>query len=283
MGFNMWKNGLVEWTDGNTAFLSVVFSWKLHEAYQRAVWYQSTGYYVRAGGPAVTLNPTYLADVAEVGGSVPALYRHNSDATFTTRGCVNKCAFCAVPRLEGDLVELDDWPVKPVICDNNITAASIAHFDKVIDRLLDKGIKSIDFNQGLDARRLTEHHAERIAELHTHKQLHAARLAFDHSRLENEFRNAVTLFTDAGVPVNKIHVYCLIGFNDTPQDALYRLELIDMMGCVPNPMRYQPLDAVRRNSYVGEAWTNRQLSDYMRYWSRSQFFKRVGVSFKDYF
>lgn len=31
-----WKRGFVEWTEGNTAFLSVVFPWQLAKAYQRA-------------------------------------------------------------------------------------------------------------------------------------------------------------------------------------------------------------------------------------------------------
>lgn len=54
-------HGLTDWTEGDTAYLSVVFSWRLPDAYQRAVWYRELGYRVRAGGPAVTLNPDYLA------------------------------------------------------------------------------------------------------------------------------------------------------------------------------------------------------------------------------
>lgn len=45
---------------------------------------------MRAGGPAVSLMPEMLADVAELGGEVDALPRHNPMATFTTRGCVRQ-------------------------------------------------------------------------------------------------------------------------------------------------------------------------------------------------
>ncbi len=48
-----WSGGLAEWTEGDTAYLSVAFSWKLPAAYQRAVWYRSQGFTVRAGGPGM--------------------------------------------------------------------------------------------------------------------------------------------------------------------------------------------------------------------------------------
>mgnify|MGYP001375799260 CR=1 FL=1 len=45
-----WAGGLAEWIDGDTAYLSVVFTWRLREARNRARWYRSLGYKVRAGG-----------------------------------------------------------------------------------------------------------------------------------------------------------------------------------------------------------------------------------------
>jgi hypothetical protein len=38
-----WSGGLAEWTEGDTAFLSVAFSWKLQDAYQKAIWYREQG------------------------------------------------------------------------------------------------------------------------------------------------------------------------------------------------------------------------------------------------
>jgi len=52
------------------------------------------------------------------------------------------------------------------------------------------------------------------------------------------------------------------------------------LGALPNPMRYQPLDAVKKNSFVDENWTEQLLSDYMRYWSKLRYFG--GFSFDDY-
>ena len=50
---NNWHGGLVEWKNNDAAFISVVFSWELQEAYQKAIWYKSMGYNVVVGGTAV--------------------------------------------------------------------------------------------------------------------------------------------------------------------------------------------------------------------------------------
>lgn len=273
-----WSKRALDWVDEDTgeAFLSVVFTWDLPAAYQRAAWLRAEGYRVRAGGPAVALMPDYLASVAEIGGEdVDALSRHNPDATFTSRGCIRRCAFCAVPRIEGDLRELDDWPVRPIVCDNNLLACSRAHFDRVVDRL--KPLKGIDFNQGLDARLLTQYHAGRLAELNC-----TPRLAFDAAAYEGQFMRAFERLIRAGFPPERVRVYVLMGFHDAPADALYRLETVRCLGAWPNPMRYQPLDILVKNSYVGEHWTERELRRYMRYWSRLRFHEALRISFDGY-
>lgn len=270
-----WKhNGLAEWIEEDTAFLSVVFSWNLPDAYQRAVFLRAQGYEVRAGGPAVSFNPGYLQDVADIGGKADALPYHNPRATFTSRGCIRKCKFCIVPVIEGDLTELDNWPVRPIVCDNNLLACSRQHFDRVIDRL--KPVSQVDFNQGLDARLLTSYHAERLAEL----DLRCVRLAWDHTKGEPLFRRGFERLIKAGIRPSKIRVYCLIGYDDTPEDALYRLETIWGLGAFPNPMRYQPLNAIRKNQYVAPSWTEAELKRYMRYWQNLRF--TSPIPFRDF-
>lgn len=266
---NGWSGGLAEWIDGETAYISVVFSWRLQEVYQRAVYLRTMGYAVRAGGPAVIMNPGAVLEVAEIGGQVDALPRHNPNATFTTRGCIRKCPFCAVPKIEGDLIELDGWPIRPIICDNNFLASSRKHFDRVIDRL--NGVHDVDFNQGLDARLLTDYHAQRLAEL----DYKCMRFAWDDTRTERLFMRGFETAQRAGIPAEKIHVYILIGFNDTPEDALYRLETVRKLGAYPNPMRYQPLDSKCKNAYVAPGWTDAELKRYMRYWANLRITRNI--------
>jgi hypothetical protein len=260
-----WRAGIVDWTEGDAAFLSVVFSWNLPQAYELAAWYAAQGYRVRAGGPAVAYNPGYLDGVAEVGGDYPdAVARHNPKATFTQRGCVRNCPFCIVPKIE-QMSELDDWPVRPIVCDNNFLACSDAHFDRVVDSL--KPLKDVDFNQGLDARLLTRERAGRLAEL----DMRAVRLAWDWIGMERHYLRAVQLLTDAGFPASKLRTYILIGFDDTPEDALYRLQTVRALGIWPNPMRYQSLDSLKRNEYVGPGWTDSELKRFMRYWANLRY------------
>lgn len=269
-----WKHGgFAEWIEGNTAYLSVVFSWQKQTAFQWAVWLRAQGYAVRVGGPAVDYDPEFFSesflDTGYRPGDIDALSRHNPNATFTSRGCIRRCSFCAVPIIEGDLVELDDWPVRPIICDNNLLACSRAHFDRVIDRL--KPVPQVDFNQGLDARLLTDYHAGRLAEL----DLHLVRLAWDNTKGERRLTAAMRRLWAAGIPKARIRVYILIGYDDTPDDALYRLETVRGLGIMPNPMRYQPLDATRRNEYVAPGWTERELKRFMRYWSNLRHLRSI--------
>jgi len=266
----------VDWIEDNTAYISCVFSWQLDKAYMRAIFLQSSGYHVKIGGPAIVNNPAMFTEF-DRSGSPDALLRHNPNATFTSRGCIRHCSFCAVPKIEGDLVELKDWKVRPIICDNNLLACSDAHFDKVIDRLLENKITGIDFNQGLDARLLTDHHAARLAELPKDTII---RLAWDHKNLENVFLDAFQRLTEHGISPKQIRVYVLIGYKDSPRDARYRLEMVRILGALPNPMRYQPVNAKRKNEFIAEGWTDALLIRYMRYYSNLS--KTGGYSFDKY-
>lgn len=269
-----WSKKPIEWIDNGTAFISVPFTWNLPEVYSRCVWLGREGYKVNVGGPAVGLMWPYLSDVAIIGGGINALWRHNPDATFTSRGCIRKCPFCAVPRLEPQFVELSHWEPRPIICDNNLLACSKKHFDKVVDSL--KPFTAVDFNQGLDARLLNSHHIQRLTEL----DLKVIRLAWDHIKEERVVRDAIMALTAAGIPKHKIHVYVLIGYDDNPDDALYRLQTLKSIGVWPNPQRYNPLDTLVRDSYVAANWTDRQLKRYMRYWARQAYLEHI--PFEDY-
>ena len=269
-----WSRTFVEWTNGRTAYISVVFSWDLQKAWQRAVWLRQEGYKVKVGGPAAMMQKQMFDGLAEVGGTTDALQRHHPEATMTSRGCIRDCEFCVVPKVEGDIRELNHWEPKRLVLDNNLLACSKRHFDRVIDSL--KLIKHVDFNQGLDARLLTDHHAQRIAEL----DMVCVRLAWDDVTLEGEFRKAFDHLLTAGFKPTRIFVYVIIGYKDSPDDALYRLQAVRDLGGYPNPMRYQPLKAKRRNSFVGKNWTNRELGRYMRYWAN--FFHTGSIPFAEF-
>lgn len=279
---NQWSGGYVEWVEKDNIYISVVFSWLLKKAIINAHQWKFAGYKVHIGGPAIPFNLEFLNKYSDlfvqIGGEKPALEKHNPNATFTTRGCIRKCKFCAVPRIEGKLKELPDymWEPKSTICDNNLLAASTKHFDNVIDRLLESKVKDIDFNQGLDARLMTEHHAKRISELHQVKILKKVRLAWDDIKTEFLVKKACNLLDKVDIPKDKIGMYILIGYNDSPEDALYRLNTTwKILGILPNPMRYQPLDSLNKNEHVGKNWTDSELKRYTIYWSNLNHLSKI--------
>lgn len=258
------------WTEDKTAFVSVPFTWNLPRAYSQCAWLKQEGYHVRAGGPAVSLLPDYLAGVAQIGGEVEALKHHNVEATKTSNGCIYDCAFCAVHRTEGDLKEKESWIPSRLICDNNLLATSRKHFDAVIDSV--KHIIGVDMNQGLDKRQLKSWHIDGLKKL----DKPIIRFAWDDVNEETILRQAIKRMVDAGFPRSRITVYVLIGFSDTPEDALYRLiTLRDVLKVTTFPMRFQPLYALKYNSYVAPGWTDRELKRMMRYWARQRFLRQI--------
>lgn len=261
---NRWRKGIVCWKCGTTLYLSVPFTWLLKEAESLAKAHKGP---VIAGGPAVKLVGAPWA--TETADSCPfdVLAMHNPCATFTTRGCPNRCAFCAVPRIEGDFRELPTWKPAPLICDNNLLACSPNHFRTVIESL--RPFPACDFNQGLDARLFTSWHAEQIRSLRSPK----VRFAFDHLNGETALVDAVNVCRATGL--RSLGVYVLIGFGDTPDTALYRLRFVQGLGIRPNPMRYQPLDATGKNSFVAPGWSETELRRMTRYFSRLRWLEHI--------
>lgn len=264
-----WPKNIVRWKIGKTLYLSIPFTWLLPSVEIIAA--QHKGKTI-IGGPAVNLMPDYFLENKKIKTEktfpISPLCFHNPLATFTTRGCPNKCEYCAVPKIEGDLIELKDWEPKPIICDNNLLAASRKHFDKVIDKI--KIFQLIDFNQGLDARLFTPYIAERITEL-KHSKL---RFACDNQKRKSVVAKAIKIARSAGL--KDISVYVLIGYKDTPDEALDRLTFVrDYLKVIPNPMRFQPLDSLKKDSYVADNWTNYLLKKYMNYWARQNWLSKV--------
>jgi len=266
-----WPKAPTRWIEGRTLFVSVPFTWDLpalrDELQQGDLAWDS----VIVGGPAVDMMPGWFNDLPHVhtGHGMPgAMQRVNPEATKTSVGCIRRCEFCAVPQTEGRLRELDDWPDLPIITDNNLLACSRRHFDRVIERL--KGHGWADFNQGIDARLLTAHHAQAIAEIGKV----TVRLALDSMSHRAAWENAVDTLTTNGVPKSRIRSYALIGFDSSPEEAWNRCQYIEQHVRMVLPMWFHELNALELNSVTKEqgklGWCDKERLHIMRYYYQHQ-------------
>jgi hypothetical protein len=172
---NQWKKGIAHWSVGKTLYISVPFTWLVADAEKMAAQHKGKAL---IGGPGL-MKPT------ECPGFDPILF-HNPCATFTTRGCPNRCPFCAVWRLEPEFIELPNFRPAPVLCDNNFTAATRKHQERVVET--ERQFDYVDFNQGIEARRFTPELADLLGNLRC-----KVRFAFDSWANESAVKDAIDL------------------------------------------------------------------------------------------
>jgi hypothetical protein len=270
-----WVNGLAEWTDGDTAFLSVAFTWRLDDAYMRAIWYRAQGYRVRAGGPGIFTRKHYLADVAEIGGDYPdALAHHNPMATIASRGCPVGCWFCIVPKMEGrEFTELPDFPVRPVLCDNNLSALSPAYQDHIVGRYLAAGVSLLDANSGFEPATFDDEVYARWSQINRGPW----RFAFDDARDRPDVERVLRMLRDLS-PRRK-QVYVLIG-NQPFAECMERIREVIAWGGEPYAQPYIKLNALRRVPHVRFDWTERRLRQVQR-WVNGRFWRYTDFAHYD--
>jgi hypothetical protein len=262
-----WVNGLAEWIEGDTVFLSIAFTWRLNDAFTRALFWRSQGYRVRAGGPGIFTRQHFLAEVAELGGDVPdAVARHNPMATFASRGCPVGCWFCIVPKMEGrDFTLLPDFPVRPVLCDNNLSALPPEYQDHIVNRYRASGVPLLDANSGFEPRTFDEQVLARWAPINRGPW----RFAYD-DQAERSFVERVMRMLRPMAPRRK-QVYVLIG-NEPRASCMERIAEVLAWGGEPYAQPYMKLNALERRPHLRFDWTERELRRVQR-WVNGRFWR----------
>jgi hypothetical protein len=206
---------------------------------------------------------------------------------YTSRGCIRKCGFCGVPKLEGAQRDTESLTtlVRAVdalygqkrdllLMDNNVVASP--RFKEIIAEIRDLGFgagaklrrlhervpvqRRVDFNQGVDARILCKDPMY-LRELAT-TCLKPLRIAFDHLGLKEPYEKAIRYAHEFGL--NELSNYMLYNFHDSPADLFERMRLNVALNEELNvriwsfPMRFQPTDRPDRG-HVGKRWTRYQL------------------------
>ena len=179
---------------------------------------------------------------------------------FTTRGCVNRCPYCSVPRIEKETWVNPNWKnqvdfrrLHISIQDNNLTAQPIEHFKEVMHFCRKFGLITT-IESGLDCRLFNEDHLEAIRDVRFDKR--GLRFAFDHMEQDGHLQKVLQMCAEAGIGKARILVYVLYNFNDTPQEAEYRMREVLKYKFRPYPQEYTPLNKITRNPhYIGKFWT----------------------------
>lgn len=229
---------------------------------------------VRVGGIYASLCQNHLRDtfgdrievweglIPEIEDLLPAYWlipNWDTSIIFSTRGCIRKCPFCSVSQLEPKFetkktIKHLIYPghKKVIFWDNNILASP--YWRDIFSELGELQLE-VDFNQGLDARLLTEEVATNLSRL----KVPIVRLAYDSPSIREDLKRAIDLLKSLGFDKRRITVYCLYNYNDSPDDFLTRIrDLIDW-GVVSYPMRYQSLKPESKDSYIAANWTKDEL------------------------
>lgn len=198
------------------------------------------------GGTAYNLD-TILPNEVEYQYPDYELYGCDYAMGFTTRGCIRNCSFCLVPKKEGKLRVVGDihdfWRGQEYLklLDNNLTAEP-EQFERICLQLIKEKIK-VDFSQGLDIRLITPEMAQLLSKVRLWKNIH---FAFDDVKTEKQVRRGIKILTENGVKAYKLMFYVLIGYNSTPEEDLYRVELLRGLGVAPFVMPYDKKDLYQK-------------------------------------
>lgn len=222
----------------------------------------------------------------------------NAYITSTTKGCIRKCKFCAVSTLEPSYCQYIDIKTQIqeinelygekrnlMLMDNNILASP--QLEQIVEDLValgfGRGNKSyekkyktksvmqtryVDFNQGTDARLLTENTITQLARL----EVKPLRIAFDHADDENVKIYEEAQWLAARHGFKNLSNYVLFNFHDTPKELYDRLKInIELNKAFQKenldtsiwsfPMKYMPFAGEHRTDrkYVGEHWNAKML------------------------
>lgn len=265
-----WSGGLAHWRDEETrtAYLSIVFTWKIDEARRLAEYYAGLGYRVRAGGPAMYRMAFAMQDVAEVDGvgSLPdAIVKHNPLATTASRGCtVTGCAACIVPGMEGrEFTFLPDFTPRPILTDNNLSALPADYQQYIVDRYRAAGVWLMDANSGFEPKTFDEEVYERWKPINRG----AWRFGLDDTFETADAERVIGMLRQRGVGARKIRVYVMIG-HEPVAECMERIRRVMSMGAEPYVQPVMKLNAREKKPWVRHDWTPKLLGQVQR-WANS--------------
>jgi hypothetical protein len=158
-----------------------------------------------------------------------SIYPHLTSAYgFLTRGCPNKCAWCIVPKKEGqiranaDISEFLGGNKSAILMDNNVLASD--HGIRQIEKIIRLRIK-VDFNQGLDARLIDKSMAKLLSRV---RWLTPLRMSCDTTAMLKEVKRATALLRKNECVPKRYSVYLLVTDIPSALDRAMKLKELNL-------------------------------------------------------
>ena len=144
---------------------------------------------------------------------------------FLTRGCMNNCEWCCVPKKEGAIraymrwEDIVRWDTKKlVLMDNNIL--SIEYGIKQLEELSATDYR-LDINQGMDVRLIDDDICKILSKI---KWIRFIRFSCDTKYQLEYFEKLALLFDRYGISKSRVFIYLLV--RDDLEDADYRVQYL---------------------------------------------------------
>lgn len=265
--------------DCDAVCLSVIFSWDVDFAIEQARIALNRGMKVMIGGGGTYQLRKHIK--SETG--IDAHYKAHPELeavdgqfkmVYFTRGCVEHCFFCIVPKIEGHTVSLNKVSrPAPVILDNNLSEIPQEFQEYIVERYLSAGTRTVDANSGFEPKGINE----RVVRLFDQLPLRWWRLGFDEIKEEAEFLESVRIIQEFSK--RKIRVYTMIGHEPVDQ-CRYRCEKVIALGCEPVPQPYIELRARKKQPTIMHDWDDQHLKDFQRFFYRPALWRQM--SFEEY-
>lgn len=275
----IWRYGWDPHESPDVIYVTSLFTWAWHAVHDAVKFYRDmfTSARILLGGVYASLMSEHAemagADevVAGINPEVEDLMpdyslappRWNASILFSSRGCIRRCKFCAVPYLEGAPTRsqsirhlIHPKHKKVILWDNNILG--VPNWEDLVEELKELDLE-VDFNQGLDARLITERAALTLKGL----RMPIIRIAYDNPGMGHAVKAALEYLEAVGFRRREVISYVLFNYKDSPEDLFMRVRDLLEWGASAYPMRFQPLSgsgALEKDSYVAPKWTVEELN-----------------------
>jgi len=122
-------------------------------------------------------------------------------------------------------------------------------------------LRFVDFNQGTDARYVTDEYMKLMSEI----PIYPLRIAFDYIGMRKQYEKAIRLAAKYGI--ERLSNYLLFNFTDKPEDLYNRMKInVDLsielgVHIYSFPMKYIPLygEEAKDRNYIGKHWNKKFL------------------------